>query len=126
MAHPTPPPVIYDRASAEARYFARNLAAEVRALEEGHNCRLDTARGLFLVKSDTSDRTYELTAVARDGRVVVSCTCPAGVKRHIPDGHVGCKHSALVCRRLSRAGLARFDGRVWVATEKALEAGQSS
>lgn len=112
-------PTVYDRASAEARYVARNLAAEVRAVEEGHHCRIDHDRGLFLVRSDTSGRTYELTAYARDGRVVVSCTCPAGVKRSVPAGQAKCKHAALVCRWLEREGLARFDGRVWVATEKA-------
>lgn len=111
------PPVVYDAAGARQRAgrraVERNLGAEVRAVEEGHRCRLDAARGLFLVKSDTSGRTYELGAKAYDDLVAIHCTCPAGVKRHVPAGQTVCKHAALVARRLEREGLVRFDGRLW-------------
>lgn len=113
--------VVYDRASADRRaaaaVVARNLGAEVRAVEEGHRCRLDAARSLFLVLSDSGARTYELAAGASvHGYLVVSCTCPAGIKgRQRPAGTLPCKHAALVARRLERADLARFDGTRWMA-----------
>lgn len=97
-----------------------NLAAECRAVEEGHRCRLDRERGVFLVRSDSRPVTYELRASGVSGYVVVTCTCPAhrhGTQRSL--GTVPCKHAALVCRRLEREGLARFDGRVWRITSSA-------
>lgn len=116
------PSVIHDHASAQARADAsaalRNLGAEVRAVEEGHRCRWDATRRLFLVKSDSGARTYELTVgaqVAPDGDplLVVSCTpCPSS-SRQRPAGILGCKHRGLVARRLERMGFARFDGARW-------------
>lgn len=97
----------------------RNLAAEARAVEEGHHARYDAERHRFLVKSDTSDRTYQLAAHGAPDLVAFSCTCPAGVRRHVPAGTVPCKHSALIARRLERQGLVRFDGTYWVVTEAA-------
>lgn len=100
----------------------RNLAAEVRAVEEGHLCRVDADRGRFLVKADSWDGTYELTAQAVGDLVRFSCQptpaakAPRGVQRHarqVPLGVAPCKHAALVARRLERAGLVRFDGRLW-------------
>ena len=95
------------------RTARRNLAAEVRGHEEGHLCRIDHERGLFLVRSDSGPRTYELTAHAFDGLLVVGCTCPAGVKRRNEPGRLICKHASKVARRLERHGLARFDGTLW-------------
>ncbi len=91
----------------------RNLAAELRAIEEGHRARLDSERHCLLVKSDSSDRNYELVPRAIGGYLVVSCTCPAGQHRSAPIGDLVCKHAALVARRLERYGLVRFDGRSW-------------
>lgn len=99
---------------------SRNLAAEVRAVEEGHKVRIDHARGVFLVRSDSGPRTYALTAQGQDGVVVVSCDCPAGVRTQVPRGQVPCKHAALICQRLGRAGLVMLDdfGK-WLITAKA-------
>mgnify|MGYP001607640951 CR=1 FL=1 len=96
----------------------RHLAAEVRAMTEGHSVRWDDAGRCFLVKSDTRDGvTYRLTvsAVVSASRrfvpLVVSCDCPAGVKARLqPAGLARCKHGARVMQRLEREGLARFDG----------------
>lgn len=116
-----PPTVIHDEATATARRATRNINAEARGVEEGHTCRWDAQRSLFLVKSDTSERTYELTAAmgglhADDRLLVVSCTCP--FKRQLPAGILGCKHRTRVARRLERLGFARLgaDGR-WHVTQ---------
>lgn len=114
--------VFYDQVGATARRVSQSIATEARAVEEGHRCRWE--RGLFVVKSDTGGRTYELTVSAAGGFLVVSCTCPNGVKgRQRPAGWLACKHRTLVARRLERAGLATFgdDGR-WRATDRLIEA----
>jgi hypothetical protein len=91
-----------------------NIAAEVRAVEEGHLCRLDAQRHCFIVRSDSGPRTYELRPGAMGDLLTVSCTCPAGIKgRQRPAGTVGCKHAALVARRMEREGFAHFDGESW-------------
>jgi hypothetical protein len=87
------------------------LAAEVRAVEEGHNARV-LPDGSVLVKSDSHPGSY----VVRVGRVVggqisLRCTCPSGAYRtSLP---IPCKHAALVARRLEREGLAYYDDGVW-------------
>ncbi len=96
-----------------------NLAAEARAVEEGHYARYDAARHAFVVRSDTSDRSYAVTAYGAPDLIAFSCDCPAGVHRHVPAGSVACKHQALVGRRLEREGLAHFDGGHWVVTDRA-------
>lgn len=126
--------ITHDRASTEQRVAERNLAAEVRAMDEGHACRIDHSRGVFVVVSDTYPWQYVLTARAVDGLVVLSCTAehkpsapgvviPAQIQHHARrsgPGVLGCKHAARVVQRLKRAGLVRLgtDGR-WYATEKA-------
>lgn len=90
------------------------LAAELRAVEEGHHARWDADRGVFLVKSDTGPRTYEVSVQAvvyADDSAVLrfSCTC-LGSSRGRGDKPVRCKHAALVGRRLERSGLATWDG----------------
>lgn len=97
---------------------SRSLRAEVRAVEEGHLCRYDRGRQVFLVKSDSSTRTYELRALGRNGLLVVTCTCPWGTVAPPAPGTTECKHQALVARRFERLGLARFEGGRWVLTEK--------
>ncbi|QOR55393.1 MAG: hypothetical protein SHS37scaffold145_44 [Phage 71_18] len=97
-----------------ATAVATALAAELRAVEEGHHARWDDARGLFLVKSDSGPRTYEVhvhAVVYGDGSAVLrfSCTCP-GSTRGRDDKPMRCKHAALVARRLERMGLAEWDG----------------
>lgn len=100
-----------------ATWVESALAAEVRAVEEGHHARWDDARRCFLVKSDSGPRTYEVTvnAVVPGNRACkpwlsFGCTCPAGVKGRHASRPVPCKHAALVARRLERMGLASWDG----------------
>ncbi len=100
----------------------RNLAAEVRAIEEGHIARLALERGVLLVTSDTRPGViYELVPQGRNGLLHISCTCPGATPDRGAPGDLACKHAALVARRLERAGLARFDGAKWMITERALD-----
>lgn len=106
---------------------ARNLAAEVRAVEEGHRARLDN--GAILVTSDTHHgKAYRVTATSVWAGQPVTFTCtPEGDAAYRDDhlhtvgvaGVTPCKHAALAARRLEREGLAELvDGR-WVATHLA-------
>lgn len=105
----------------------RNLAAEVRAVEEGHHAFLverDGRSPYVRVVSDVEPgRTYRVTAAAGLGGVWFGCTPsgPALDRCHgqIVSDHPGvtpCKHAALAARRLERAGILRFDGRLWIST----------
>lgn len=101
----------------------RNLAAEVRAIEEGHIARLALERGVLLVTSDSRPGViYELVPEGRNGLLYVTCTCPGAAPddRGAP-GDLACKHAALVARRLERAGLARSDGSRWRITDRAVD-----
>jgi hypothetical protein len=93
------------------------LAAEVRAVEEGHLARV-LPDGSVLVKSDSGAGSYRVGVRAVDGGVVrLGCSCPSGVYRgHLP---VPCKHAALAGRRLEREGLARWRDGVWHLRERA-------
>lgn len=92
---------------------AATLAAEVRFVESGRNVRLDTARHCFLVKSESSAATYEVTVAGQGAELRFTCTCPAG--RHARHGKaVPCKHAAGVAHRGEREGWATFDGTRWV------------
>ncbi len=99
-----------------------NLAAECRAVEDGHLARLAPDGKALLVKSDTRPGvTYRVTVSGVNGFVHGTCDCPWG--EHAPAGQglgmATCKHLALACRRLVREGLARFDGERWVLTTRA-------
>lgn len=100
-----------------ASWVTAALAAECRAVEEGHHARWDDARQRFLVKSDSGPRTYEVTVNAvvpanADAPAWLSfgCTCPAGTRGRTASRPVPCKHAALVARRLERMGLASWAG----------------
>ncbi len=100
----------------------RNLAAECRAVEHGHNCRLAPDGRSFLVVSESEPGvTRHVTAEGRGGYVAVTCDCPAGrgVLAPIGLGINVCWHGASACRRLEREGLASFDGERWITTPKA-------
>lgn len=91
----------------------RNVAAEVRFVEEGHHV-FSTGAGTVLVHSDSRPGvTYAVTCrgvVDGAGRALVqfACTCPGGSTQ--PSlGVVCCKHAAGLARRLEREQLARFD-----------------
>lgn len=129
--------VIVDTASRDQRLTARNIAAEARGVEEGHQCRWDASRHALVVKSDTGPRQYVVSAQGLDGLVRFSCTAestdgsplPSGLQFHarqVPLGCVSCKHVGRLASRLSRSGLIRWNkstGR-WEVTAKAEELGR--
>ena len=74
------------------------LAAEIRAVEEGHNARV-MPDGSVLVKAESHPGNY---------RVIIRPSLP-----------VPCKHAAVAARRLEREGLARWDDGLWRLRERA-------
>ena len=90
-------------------------------------CRFDRERRLFLAPSGSGSRVYELTARGLDGLLIVSCTCPAGVKgRQVPAGATKCRHGAAVAHLLAEQGLVRLRGEYWSITAKAAQLGTAS
>ncbi len=105
---------------------ARNLAAEVRAVEEGHRARLDGAS--VVVTSDTvHGKQFRVGAASVPGGPIQFVCTPEGAGAFRSDhgrctaapGTTGCKHAALAARRLEREGLAALDAGVWVSTATA-------
>jgi hypothetical protein len=93
------------------------LAAEIRAVEEGHNARV-LPDGSILVKAESNPGSYRvfIRRVA-DGVLWFACTCRSGQYRtSLP---VPCKHAALAARRLEREGLARWEDGSWRLRERA-------
>lgn len=96
----------------------RTLAAECRAVTEGHRARL--ADGVILVASDTlPDVSYRVKVEAVGETVWFACdhaayVCgqPGRVERTV----VPCKHGALAARRLEREGILRWELGRWVPT----------
>jgi hypothetical protein len=93
------------------------LAAEIRAVEEGHNARV-LPDGSILVKSDSQPGSYRVSLRRVAGGVLwFACTCRSGEYRTaLP---VPCKHAALAARRLEREGLARWEDGSWRLRERA-------
>jgi hypothetical protein len=106
----------------------RNLAAEVRGVEEGHHAFLISDPGLMKrdaggraalkVKSDTKPgKWYGVNATASPGGPVVFSCEPFGDHAYEDDhllltgecGIVPCKHAAVAARRLERARLIELD-----------------
>jgi hypothetical protein len=93
------------------------LAAEVRAVEEGHNARV-LPDGSVLVKSESHPGSYRvvLRGIA-DGVLRFACSCRSGTYRtSLP---VPCKHAAVAARRLEREGLARWEDGTWRLRDRA-------
>jgi len=106
---------------------ARNLAAEVRAVEEGHHARLDGA-GIVVTSDTRHAKSYRVAAAAVSAGQPVTFTCTPegdgaydGDHRHVVGvpGVVPCKHAALAARRLEREGLAELVAGRWVTTHLA-------
>jgi hypothetical protein len=99
------------------RHAAYGLAAEVRAVESGHNARV-LPDGSLLVRSDTLPGSHRVwVRGVRDGTVLLGCTCRSGTHRaSLP---VPCKHAALAGRRLERESLARWHDGTWQLPERA-------
>jgi len=94
------------------------LAAEVRAVEQGHRARLQPD-GSILVKADSQGGSYRVRVDGVEGGVLVfACTCPSGDYRaYLP---VPCKHAALAGRRLEREGHATWQDGVWQPRKRAV------
>jgi hypothetical protein len=93
------------------------LAAEIRAVEEGHNARV-LPDGSILVKAESNPGSYRvyLRRVA-DGLLWFGCSCRSGQYRTaLP---VPCKHAAVAARRLEREGLARWEDGSWRLRDRA-------
>jgi hypothetical protein len=99
------------------RHAAYGLAAEIRAVEAGHNARV-LPDGSVLVKSDSQPGSHRVwIRSVRDGTLLFGCTCRSGTHRsRLP---VPCKHAALAGRRLEREGLARWHDGTWRLGERA-------
>jgi hypothetical protein len=99
------------------RHRLYGLAAEIRAVEEGHNARV-LPDGSILVKSESHPGSYRVSIRGMvDGVLRFGCTCRSGEYRSaLP---VPCKHAALAARRLEREGLARWDDGSWRLRERA-------
>jgi hypothetical protein len=100
----------------------RTVAAECRAVEEGHKARRAGDGRHFLVRSDSvAGRDYYVRIVAGEHVCVFECDhatyhgAAQAERTFVP-----CKHGALAARRLEREGLLRWSSGRWVATAKAL------
>jgi hypothetical protein len=93
------------------------LAAEIRAVEEGHNARV-MPDGSVLVKAESNPGSYRVVIRrVADGVLWFGCSCRSGAYRtSLP---VPCKHAAVAARRLEREGLARWDDGGWRLRERA-------
>jgi hypothetical protein len=99
------------------RHRLYGLAAEIRAVEEGHNARVLTD-GSILVKAESNPGSYRVSIRGIDDGVLrFGCNCRSGEYR--TSLSVPCKHAALAARRLEREGLARWDDGTWRLRERA-------
>ena len=105
---------LLDTTGRHSRY---GLAAEVRAVEEGHNARV-LPDGSVLVKAESHPGSYRVVIRGIAGGVLrFGCTCRSGAYRTtLP---VPCKHAAVAARRLEREGLARWEDGTWRLRERA-------
>jgi hypothetical protein len=99
------------------RHRLYGLAAEIRAVEEGHNARV-LPDGSILVKAESNSGSYRVAIRGIDDGVLrFGCSCRSGeYRRALP---VPCKHAALAARRLEREGLARWEDGHWRLRERA-------
>lgn len=105
----------------ETKHVARTIAAEARCLEEGHHALTEGRR--FRIVSDTTDLRYRVTVEASRAGVLFRCDHPivrgfAGTCVSVM-GATGCKHSALVARRLEREGVLVWTDAGWDLTDTA-------
>lgn len=100
-----------------------SLAAETRAVEEGHRAFVQDDGSIRVVSDTRPGVAYHITfdTLGGDQRIRFWCDCPASPHHsRTQPGHVVCKHEALAARRLEREGLARWDPEAgWVITDKA-------
>lgn len=99
--------------------LARTVAAEARAVEEGHHAILEPGGAIRVVSDTEPGKHYRVEFwQGPDGSSIVFRCRPApgqgpGYRDHGDivgaAGRLPCKHAALAARRLEREGLARFD-----------------
>ena len=93
------------------------LAAEIRAVEVGHNARV-LPDGSVLVKAESRPGSYRVTLRGIDDGVLrFGCSCRSGEYR--TSLRVPCKHAAVAARRLEREGLARWEDGSWRLRDRA-------
>jgi hypothetical protein len=99
------------------RHRRYGLAAEIRAVEEGHNARV-LPDGSVLVKAESRPGSYRVTLRGIDDGVLrFGCSCRSGEYRtSLP---IPCKHAAVAARRLEREGLARWEDGSWRLRDRA-------
>lgn len=108
----------------------RNVAAEARAVEDGHYAVVQDGGWVKVVSESYDGKWYRVEFVAHtDGLISFSCR-PEGREAYADDhlaasaapGTVPCKHAALAARRLERERLATYDGAGrWSVTPTTLE-----
>lgn len=96
----------------------RNVAAEARAIEEGHRAYVQDGGWVKVVSDTYRGKWFHVEFVAHvDGLISFSCR-PEGPNSYRDDhlaasarpGSVPCKHAALAARALERHDLAVYDG----------------
>lgn len=94
----------------------RNLAAEVRAVEEGHRAVVQEGGWVRVVSDVRTGKWYRVEFAGWRGMPVVFTCRPGGDGAYQGDhrnttgvGVTPCKHAALAARRLEREGLAHLD-----------------
>jgi hypothetical protein len=99
------------------RHRLYGLAAEIRAVEEGHNARV-MPDGSILVKAESNPGSYRVSIRGVDDGVLrFGCSCRSGEYRtSLP---VPCKHAAVAARRMEREGLARWVDGSWRLRDRA-------
>lgn len=115
----------------------RTLAAEARAVAEGHRAYLN-GDGTLRVVSDTKPGkhyTVRATCGMDEGAGAIFTCDPVGNAAYADDhlhttsrepGHTPCKHAAVAARRLEREGLLRWDAGRWVATAKVADVARTA
>jgi hypothetical protein len=100
--------------------LSRTIAAEARAVEEGHHAWADGRR--FRIVSDTTDLRYLVSVAGMgDANVLFICDHPIvrgfSTRPHATNpGDATCKHAALVARRLEREGHLMWTDTGWKLT----------
>lgn len=104
----------------------RTLAAEERAVVEGHRARLfSDGKPYVRVKSDTVEGLHYRVSASGLPTGEVVFTCEPESFEHAThrtlvsevSGHLPCKHCAVAARRLERAGIVTWDGGLWRLTD---------
>jgi hypothetical protein len=112
----------------------RNVAAEVRAVEEGHRALLNEDGSIRVVSDTRPGKAYRVEFTGIGGAARFTCR-PEGDHAYHDDhrqitaecGALPCKHAAVAARRLERQGLLRVAGMSdnpyaagsWILTDEA-------